>query len=223
MRLQAVVTNVIQVPIVAAVLALSAISGANEVNLTADLPFLDVQTETGKVRIERIQDQNNVLTGGFAKTSRKCPPFCIHPMSAATGVKTVGEIELLDFLIQSVGNDTGVLVDARTPSWYQRGTIPGSENIPFTACTADIGDPNFEMAMDAFGITQDSDGTLNYSEAKDLVLFCNGPWCGQSPRAIKGLLKKGYPPSKLYYYRGGMQVWQILGMTTVPGTNSQFN
>jgi hypothetical protein len=31
------------------------------------------------------------------------------------------------------------------------------------------------------------------------------------------LLKFGYPPHKLKWYRGGMQDWEILGLTTVPG------
>jgi rhodanese-related sulfurtransferase len=47
------------------------------------------------------------------------------------------------------------------------------------------------------------------------LLWCNGPWCGQSPRAIRALISLGYPAEKLYYYRGGMQMWQSLGLTTV--------
>jgi hypothetical protein len=38
-------------------------------------------------------------------------------------------------------------------------------------------------------------------------------WCGQSPHAIKNLLALGYPAEKIYYYRGGMQAWQSLGLT----------
>ncbi|HIL42989.1 MAG TPA: sulfurtransferase, partial [Gammaproteobacteria bacterium] len=53
------------------------------------------------------------------------------------------------------------------------------------------------------------------SGAKTLYLFCNGLWCGQSPQAIKALLTIGYPASKLKYYRGGMNVWHSLGLSTV--------
>ena len=59
------------------------------------------------------------------------------------------------------------------------------------------------------------DGFFDFSQAKTLVLFCNGPWCGQSPNNIKGLLKIGYPASKIKWYRGGMQEWESLGLTTV--------
>ena len=55
----------------------------------------------------------------------------------------------------------------------------------------------------------------DFSEAKDLLLWCNGPWCDQSPRAINALIAEGYPPEKLRYYRGGMQLWKIFGLTTI--------
>ena len=55
----------------------------------------------------------------------------------------------------------------------------------------------------------------NFSNAKTLVLFCNGVWCGQAPTNIKSLLRIGYPPSKLKWYRGGMQNWEVLGLTSI--------
>jgi hypothetical protein len=55
----------------------------------------------------------------------------------------------------------------------------------------------------------------DFTDAKDLVVWCNGPACGQSPRAIRGLLRMGYPGEKIKYYRGGMQMWQLWGLTTV--------
>jgi hypothetical protein len=47
------------------------------------------------------------------------------------------------------------------------------------------------------------------------VMFCNGMWCGQSPNNIRNLLGFGYPAHKIKWYRGGMQTWEILGLTTV--------
>jgi len=29
------------------------------------------------------------------------------------------------------------------------------------------------------------------------------------------LIKLGYPEEKMKYYRGGMQAWQLLGLTTI--------
>jgi hypothetical protein len=65
---------------------------------------------------------------------------------------------------------------------------------------------------------QRQDGDWHFDGAKTLVMFCNGPWCGQSSTNIKGLLRLGYPAQKILWYRGGMQDWECLGLTTVqPG------
>ncbi|MDH5471784.1 MAG: rhodanese-like domain-containing protein, partial [Gammaproteobacteria bacterium] len=37
----------------------------------------------------------------------------------------------------------------------------------------------------------------------------------QSPNNIKNLLKLNYPAEKIKWYRGGMQNWENLGLTTV--------
>ena len=61
------------------------------------------------------------------------------------------------------------------------------------------------------------EGLMDFSNAKTAVMFCNGMWCGQSPNNIKNLLKFGYPAHKIKWYRGGMQNWEILGLSTVKG------
>jgi rhodanese-related sulfurtransferase len=55
----------------------------------------------------------------------------------------------------------------------------------------------------------------DFSNAKSVVLWCNGPWCGQSPSAIQGMLQLGYPAEKIRYYRGGLQLWLLFGMPVV--------
>lgn len=192
---------------------------AGEVNISEDLPFVDLTYRGKLVRIERIQNTENQLDNSFAKTSRKCPPFCVHPMKAAPGVTTVGEMELLDFLMTHVKQGDGLLVDARTPSWHRKGTIPGAINIPFTIFSAASDDSNLIKVLNAVGGKRGANGDWNFRDAKQMLLFCNGPWCDQSPRAIKGLMRHGYPPEKLHYYRGGMQMWQLLGLTTVVPTS----
>jgi rhodanese-related sulfurtransferase len=213
-------------------LVLSATATARDVNITEFLPEAAISTGGKTYTIDRIQDENNEIKGGFAKTSRKCPPFCIHPMEAAPGVTTVGELELLEFLKNKVERGSGVLIDARVESFYVKGTIAGSVNIPFTVFTGDEKDPIFLQAMaklgvmrgasvnwsdsvhhprDEFGLPSRKLG-WDFSRAKDILLFCNGPWCDQSPRAIRALAKLGYPVNKMFYYRGGMQDWLMLGL-----------
>ena len=201
-----------------------------EVKITPEIPYVEFMVSGETVKVERIQDQENVLSGGFTKTSRKCPPFCVQPMHLAPGVTTVAELEVLDFMQNKLAKRMGIVIDARTPSWHQKGTIPGSVNIPFTDFGSD--DPNVvEMAMKQIGvrkkvnpsfldnmmdkITGDGNDEWDFSHAKDILLWCNGFWCGQSPHAIQSLLALGFPAEKIYWYRGGMQAWQSLGMTVV--------
>jgi uncharacterized protein (DUF302 family)/rhodanese-related sulfurtransferase len=187
------------------------------VNICADLASVDVTHDRRKVTIMRNQNQDNVINSEFAKTSRKCPPFCIQPSELAPGVKTIAELEVLHFLKQISDGDASMLViDSRTPAWVEKGVIPGTVNIAWD--TLDIGrsDPVAvqDILENQLGAKR-CDPSWNFDNVKTLVLFCNGSWCGQSATTIKGLLNIGYPASKLLWYRGGMQDWESLGLTTL--------
>ncbi|OUD09856.1 sulfurtransferase [Marivivens niveibacter] len=189
---------------------------AQTVSITQDLPQVSFSINGQNFTVARIQDTENQLTGDFTKTSRACPPFCIQPMTVAPGVDTVGELEVLDFLQTRVSSGTGLLIDSRVPDFYNNGAIPGAVNVPFNALESD--NPYRDDIMRALGATDSGDG-LDFSNVYDLMLYCNGPWCGQSKRAIDGLLDAGYPADRLFYYRGGMQNWLLLGLTTVTPAN----
>jgi rhodanese-related sulfurtransferase len=190
------------------------------VKITPTLDGVTVEHEGVPVRIQRNQDQANTIAPVFEKTSRPCPPFCIQPAHMPDGVETIGEVEMLGYLERvAQGDDSILIIDSRGPDWLQRGTIPGSVNIHYkqlslrSADEADIA----EILEQQFDVER-TEAFWNFRFAKTLVLFCNGPWCGQSPTNIRSLLRIGYPPSKIKWYRGGMQAWETLGLTTVtPG------
>ncbi len=188
-----------------------------KVKITAEIAAVDIMHDGQKMKIMRNQDEKNTVKADFAKTSRACPPFCIQPGVLAPGVETISELEMLDYLKRMSAGDSSILViDSRTPDWVAKGTIPGSVNIPWEKLNAAKSDP-FTIAetMEKDFGAQQMEGLWDFSGAKTLVMFCNGPWCGQSPTNIKTLLKFGYPADKLKWYRGGMQDWEILGLTTV--------
>ena len=192
-------------------------ASALDVNLTPELPSVDVMSDGQKVTIMRNQNQNNTINPDFAKTSRKCPPFCIQPAVLAPGVETIGELEIIHYLkTMSDGDKTIIVVDSRTPDWVEKGTIPGAINIPWDKLNIGKSDPITvqEILEKNLGV-KNQDGFYMFDNAKTVVMFCNGPWCGQSPTNIKGLLKIGYPANKIKWYRGGMQDWEVLGLTTV--------
>ena len=184
------------------------------VKITPTMGSVDVMHNGKKVTIMRDQNQKATVNPDFAKTSRKCPPFCIQPISLAPGVETIGEVEILDYLKQMSDGDKSILVvDSRTPDWVKKGTIPGAVNIPWTSLNPDKGASPIEIGdilEKKFNVKRIED-IWDYSNAKTLVLFCNGMWCGQSPNNIKNLLKFGYPAHKIKWYRGGMQNWSNLG------------
>jgi len=215
--------KLIAASLLAAGLCLSANAGAADkpVGITSKMMDAEVVHNGKKVKIKRNQNNKNLVNPAFSKTSRPCPPFCIQPSSLSPGVETIGELEIIDYLKKMADGDSSILVvDSRTPDWVKRGTIPGAKNIPWTKLNPAKGaDPVsiIEIMENEFNVTE-SEGLLNFSKARTLILFCNGMWCGQSPNNIKTLLNFGYPAHKLKWYRGGMQDWEILGLSTVPGS-----
>lgn len=194
------------------------IANALDVGISEEIDTVEVVHNGKKVTISRNQDPENTVNPRYAKTSRKCPPFCIQPEKIAGGVETIGELELLDYLSRiNTGDSTVLVIDSRTPDWVRHGTIPGSINIPWTTLNPDAGADPFtieDILREKFGV-KNNEGLWDFSEAKTLVLFCNGIWCGQSPSNIKTLLRFGYPAGKLKWYRGGMQNWENLGLTVI--------
>ncbi len=182
-----------------------------DVKITKDIANITIKHKNKTIKIERIQDTNHRLTNSFAKTSRECPPFCIQPMYI-DGVKTVGEMEVLEFLQRITKGDNSILVDARTSEWYKNSTIPGSTNLPFTMLNKDS--KYIDRILEILGAKK-IDGGWNFDDAVKILVFSNGIWDAQAPKAIQNLIDVGYPKDKILYYRGGMQNWQNVGLTTV--------
>lgn len=179
---------------------------AQDVGLTRDMMSVTVETAAGPVEIKRNQDTEARLGEPWVKTSRPCPDFCIQPMTPAPGVTTIGELEVLEFL----QSGEAVLVDGRIRPEFEAGTIPGAVSVPYNEAADRLGE---------FGCEIDFEGWICSEDAPAVVLFCNGPWCGQSPTAARNMIEAGFPAEKIFYYRGGMQNWNMLGLTVVPGAS----
>ena len=125
------------------------------------------------------------------------------------GIETYGELEVLDF----ISKKKGLFIDARLENWFAKSAIPTAVNMPFKLFLSDT--PEREKVLKDLGCKQTNSGEWDFTAAKTILLYCNGAWCGQSPTAINALIEIGYPKSKMKYYRGGMQSWQLLGLTTI--------
>ncbi len=194
-----------------------------EVGITTDMTEFEVRHGDERVTVSRDQDTFATIDLDYAQIARPCPPFCIQPMSLGRGVETLGELEFIDYLQQTTERDDLLIIDSRTPREYRRGTIPGAINIPWDrlhfASGADPDDVR-NVLSDRFDVIFDGD-FYDFSHAKTLVLFCNGPWCGQSPTNIRTLTNLGYPAERIKWYRGGMQMWHAFGLTTVEGSTDE--
>ncbi|MGL4319563.1 MAG: rhodanese-like domain-containing protein [Paracoccaceae bacterium] len=186
-------------------------AAAQTVKLTEDISAAQITIAGQTLEIARNQDETATLTGDVAKTSRACPPFCIQRMEPVRGVQAVGELELIAFLENEVAAGAGVLIDARLPEWFAKGSIPGAVNLPFA--TLDAANPFRNDILMALGATPLGGSEFDFTNAVHLTLFCNGIWSDQALRGLQALRAAGYPADKLSYYRGGMQDWQILGLT----------
>ena len=127
----------------------------------------------------------------------------LQPLVPEPGIVPVTEIEVLN----AISDPDTILVDMRTEEWFLDATLPGSVNIPYTEVA---------MRMDALGCSK-SDAGWVCRNASNVVGFCNGPVCPQSPTAMKAMIRDGFPAEKIHYYRGGMLDWDALGLTTVEG------
>lgn len=176
-------------------------AAADPVGIRPDLMSVTVETAFGPVEISRIQDNDHAISGEWARTSRPCPNFCIQPIIPAPGVTPIGELEMLAFL----QDPDVVVIDGRVRSDFEGGAIPGAVNVPYTEAADRLGELGCEPDFEGFICEGDA--------VKTVALYCNGPWCGQSPTAARRMIEAGFPAEKIHYYRGGMQSWRMLGLT----------
>jgi len=182
---------------------------ANILEISEGVPYVEVEANGKTYKIQRTQEEDAYLSNTFALTSRPSPPFFIQNFHVDRDVETFGELEVLDF----ISKKEGIFIDARLENWFRKSAIPTAINLPFKIFLTKS--QKRDKALKFLGATKSKNGQWSFAEAQTILLYCNGAWCGQSPTAIKALIKLGYPKSKMKYYRGGMQSWQLLGLTTI--------
>ncbi len=143
----------------------------------------------------------------FEVSRKKTPEALIggvlQPIVPVKGVHPVGEVEVL----KALQDESFKVVDMRTLDWRMKATIPGSYHIPYTEVASRLN----ELGC------QKNDKGWDCAKAMKVVAFCNGANCPQSPVAIKAMVRVGFPPDRIYYYRGGMNSWIVMGLTVSEG------
>lgn len=175
----------------------------------ADLSFM---FNGQRMTITQTPQINTTALAAFASITSDCSGLCLNGVQVSSSVQTVSEVELLNFLMADVEDGDGLLIDARTPRERQIGFIASSVNVP-----AQTLEPENKFSTQILGALggRAMSGGIDFSEAYDLMIYDSGPNSIEAQRLISLLVDANYPPEKLKYYRGGMQVWAGLGLSFV--------
>ncbi|MCD6654335.1 MAG: rhodanese-like domain-containing protein [Sulfurovum sp.] len=198
--------------------------------ISVNMPASDAKTKTIVVKRHIPKEclkipitNETVWTGNYAnpKVPEACKSTYVHttgkltPMMLDEDIETYGELEVLAFVKEMQKNDKMLLVDARNDEWYDYRTIPGAVNMPYPYFKDnDIFKEEFEEMLIRLGVKTVKKNEYDFSHAKTIAVFCNGPWCAQSSWMINALLEIEYPHENIKWYRGGMQDWLGAGMTS---------
>lgn len=183
------------------------------------------EERANEVKASFIFNGERVLIGGgnpdaarfamrFATARPDCAGPCIAPLQVAEGVQSLDELQVLEFLTTKVAGNIGLMVDARRPEERAVGFIPGSVNLPHS--TVAEGNSYRDDILRALG-AREFDGLFNFTDARQLLVYDNGPASNDAGLLVANLLAAGYPAELIRYYRGGMQVWAVLGLSIQEG------
>lgn len=176
--------------------------------------------------------------------STDCFLDCLQRVVAAPGVMTIAEVELLGFL-KELAHERLEVYDVRTELEYSSATIPGSKHLSMQALVLPpLGVSKglstlFEKSLNVRKRTRvsrfvrwlESLGFLggryktdewDFTDAKEMVLWCGDATCASAAKAIQTFIDLGYPAERLYYYRGGIHAWAGLGLTVVHGKTGEL-
>jgi len=169
-----------------------------KINISKELSSLKINYKKEEVLISRTQ-KNGTQT---------CPPFCIQPMNIK-GVKTVGELEVLEF-IKNLNKKPKLFIDVRKSKEYNKETIPGAINIPFTML--DKKSKYHSKVLKLLGAKK-REKRWTFKRVPTLLIFGEGQSNKEASTVIHNLLDCLFPNKKILYYRGGIESWKSLGLS----------
>lgn len=141
--------------------------------------------------------------------ARDCPPICVRPITAADGVRTLGEAEVIEFIAADLAAGRGVLIDVRGAAAFASGHLPGAVNVPAETLRPDnVWRRDILVALGAV----EGGGALDFAAARSVVIHDSGSGAGEAIEAIRSLLDAGYPAGRIGWYRGGVDDWTALDL-----------
>ena len=169
------------------------------INITQKLVSVDTKHLEHNITIERTA----------TPSVPSCPPFCIQPIKIDK-IKSVGELELLAFIEELKKKKDGLLIDVRKNSKYREETIPSAINLPYDMLTK--ASPYQKEVLKTLGAKKIRNGWF-FKNPQKLMIFGESSFSPEASKAVKELLKLGYPKDKILYYRGGILSWKDARLT----------
>jgi len=174
---------------------------SDTINISRKLTSVETQYLDYNVTIERVATH----------LAPSCPPFCIQPIKIEK-VETVGELEVLSFIDEVKRKRDGLLIDVRKNSKYKEETIPSAINLPYEMLTESS--PYQKEVLKSLGAKKIKRGWL-FKNPQKLLIFGESSFSPEASKAVKKLIKLGYPTNKILYYRGGIVSWKTAGLTLI--------
>ncbi len=174
---------------------------SDTINISRKLTSVETQYLDYNVTIERVATH----------LAPSCPPFCIQPIKIEK-VETVGELEVLSFIDEVKRKRDGLLIDVRKNSKYKEETIPSAINLPYEMLTESS--PYQKEVLKSLGAKKIKRGWL-FKNPQKLLIFGESSFSPEASKAVKKLIKLGYPTNKMLYYRGGIVSWKTAGLTLI--------
>jgi rhodanese-related sulfurtransferase len=193
-------------------MAFSTVGAAETLPVTANAVFTVNGQEFTITRVSALEQSS---ISALIQSSATCVASYLSPMSTAPNVPTLGELDVIEFLSTQVESGDGLLIDARLPEDSALGYIPTSVNIPTATLTPS--NPYRDEILLALS-AQHYQSVFSFTDAISLMVYDSGPATQDAAALIVDLLVASYPPEKIDYYRGGVQVWTTLGLSTTAAT-----
>jgi len=193
-------------------------SVSNELDKQVDVKPSESKTKAKFLKVTPTLEMVSILHEGEEVVIKRkvqeglteCPPFCIQPISIE-GVRSVGEVETLEFLKNLKEKKVRLLLDVREHIAYQEATIPGAINLPLSML--DKKSPYYEKVLTLLGAKKKAQSWY-FKNVHILLVFGTSAMHNEASTMVKRLIKLGYPKEKILYYRGGIESWRRSGLTT---------
>jgi rhodanese-related sulfurtransferase len=162
-------------------------------------------------KLDSLEDVAPAVADGNAAASKPLPPDMNDPLqiggSATSGVPEIPDVgRPIQIQISKVkaffDENAGTIVDAREPTDYALGHIPGAINLPYDEVVTDT------ERLEKFD-----------PQGKPIIIYCGGGTCELSMNLGFALVNAG--KKKVLVFMGGWPEWSTSGYPIAKGTTPE--